>query len=75
MAALPYPGPVVPGNASPTYGQTSALMVYETVLYRPASPMTAKRLGSGIIRVGDKITVANRTYTIVGPMDDHPGKR
>ena len=69
VAALPYPGPGTAANPTPTYGQTSMLMVYEAVtdgngqLLNPTSWFWN-------IRIGDKLQINNSGpwYTVVGPM-------
>ena len=75
VAALPYPGPGVPGNASPTYGQTSVLLVYESII---GSDGTLQNPTSWFwnIRIGDKIQInqAGPWYTVIGPMSVTPAQ-
>ncbi len=75
VAALPYPGPGIPGNTSPTYGQTSVLMVYESII---GSDGTLQNPTSWFwnIRIGDKIQInqAGPWYTVVGPMSVTPAQ-
>ena len=75
VAALPYPGPGTAAIPSPTWGNTSVLMVYEAIL-DSNSQLNAPTSWFWNIRVGDKIQINNagRWYTIVGPMNVTPAQ-
>lgn len=78
VAGLPYPGPGIPGNANPTYGQTTALMVWESpVTVDPASGVALPNAPVSWfwnIRLGDQLQIggAGKWYTVVGPMNITP---
>jgi prepilin-type N-terminal cleavage/methylation domain-containing protein len=73
VANLPYPGPGIPANPNPTYGQTSVLMVVESII---GSDGTLQNPTSWYwnIRIGDKIQIggSGKFYTVVGPMNITP---
>ncbi len=75
VAALPYPGPGIPGNLNPTYGQTSVLMVYESIL-DDSGLINSPTSWFWNIRIGDKIQINNAGpwYTVVGPMTVTPAQ-
>ena len=70
VAALPYPGPGTPANPTPTYGQTSVLMVYESITDATGGIQNSTSWFWNI-RLGDKIQINNAGpwYTVVGPMN------
>jgi prepilin-type N-terminal cleavage/methylation domain-containing protein len=74
VAGLPYPGPGVPGVTNPNYGQTTALMVWES----PVDPQTGLPNSPTSwfwnIRLGDKLQIggAGKFYWVVGPMSITP---
>ncbi len=69
VAALPYPGPGIPGNPNPTYGQTSVLMVYEAIT-DASNGINSPTSWYWNIRIGDKLQINNAGpwYTVIGPM-------
>ncbi len=69
VAVLPYPGPGTPANPNPTYGQTSALMVYESIV-DSSGQIQNPTSWFWNIRVGDKLQInkAGPWYTVIGPM-------
>jgi prepilin-type N-terminal cleavage/methylation domain-containing protein len=69
VAALPYPGPGTPAVPNPTYGNTTALMVYQAYL-DPTGALAPPTNWSWNIRIGDKIQFNNSgpEYTVIGPM-------
>lgn len=69
VAGLPYPGPGTPAVPNPTYAQTSALMVYESIL-DANNQVQNPTSWFWNIRIGDKIQINNAGpwYTVIGPM-------
>jgi prepilin-type N-terminal cleavage/methylation domain-containing protein len=69
VANLIYPGPGTKAIPNPTYGQTTALMVYQEFLGSNGLP-NPPTTWMWNIRVGDRIQINNagKWYTVIGPM-------
>lgn len=69
VATLPYGGPGTPANPNPTWGNTSALMVFESILNNQGA-LNSPTSWWWNIRIGDKLQIggAGRWFTVVGPM-------
>jgi len=69
VGAIAYPGPGTPANPSPTYADTTALMVFESVVDASGN-LNNPTSWFHNIRVGDQIQVNNvgPWYTVIGPM-------
>lgn len=69
VAAIAYPGPGTPASPNPTYGQTSALMVYESLIDAQGLPQSPTNWYWNI-RIGDRLQIgkAGTWYTVIGPM-------
>ncbi len=78
VGGLPYPGPGTAAASSPTWGQTTVLMVYQVAFSYDSKGTKTLNVPTNWywnIRAGDKIQPNNagRWYTIVGPMTIQPG--